>query len=197
MQKETGQFQQLEGINKRRERLSHIIEQRESLIEKIGTGNVKAGVSGQEETTLRVGNLRRFIREENLPKLKARLEKLEQDAEPIIYGGAREYIDLIGARCKQLSKMRKMFEDGYLREDEIRQHEDDFREFVKLPKRNSLLQKGIARIREDEARRNTNVQSSATTFPEGFFTDVKLEESEKKQKIFLTEKITLKKEETM
>lgn len=144
MSQEIERIQQLE---ERREKLSNIIGQRESLAGRIGTGTVQ--VRSSFEATVKVGRLRETVRE-CVVRLSGRLEKIDQELELHAVDFAREHLEEVNLRRNQLAEISGLVLDGYLTEDDLRYHHQQFEELVLLPQRSTLLQKGIDKIKQRE-----------------------------------------------
>lgn len=175
MQKEIEPIQQLE---QRRERLSHIIRQRESLVGKIGADKVWIGFQAQgasganldrvivrstPEATVQVGYTRKTVRE-NISSLNKRVDEINNE----MY--ARKHISI-------LSQVEKLVASGDLSKDDLRFHQQ---QFEKLQEQNPSLRKAVDRLRKEEEeeekeKRKAEAQSGTTSFPEGS-AEVKSEE---------------------
>lgn len=144
MFKEVAQIQQLE---KRRERLSYVAEQRESLPGKIGTGKLKTAID--IDITIKIGNVRKSVTE-SAGKLKDSLISFESKAEEAVLETARNYPVLVEQRRSQLAQLSELVADPDtgLTVDDLRIHQQEFEELITLPQTSILFQRGLEKVNE-------------------------------------------------
>ena len=153
------EFEPIQQLEARKDRLSHIIGQRESLVDRIGTGDVRVGSSF--EVTLKIGEVRSEVKK-SITRLHKRLDIANQELQG--YEQAKNYLNELSLRQDQLAKMSELVAEGNLTEADLLLHQQQFEELVKLPETNPLLQRGIERIREEEEERKRK-ESEVTTKP--------------------------------
>lgn len=135
-------------LEQQRDRLAHVVSQREALVDRIGTGQVKIGSSW--ENTLRIGHVRAKVKA-SVARLGGELTQIDQEIN--ITGQARDYLTQIEVRQKQLGEMSELVTEGNLPEEILKQYQQEYSTLVALPDTNPALKRAVERIREEEARR--------------------------------------------
>ncbi len=142
MSKESSNFHDLQ---QRREHLSHILDQRKSLIDRIGTGSVKVGSSF--ENTLKVGETRRAVRE-SIARIGDKIEQI--NAGLTSHTLAESYLENLEKRRDQLAQISEMVSDGVIPADVLRKHQIEFEELIALPATDSALKKVIDQLNQEK-----------------------------------------------
>lgn len=131
----------IQQLEQRKAKLTNLINQRESLVTRIGSGKVKVGSSS--ENTIKVGKARKMVKD-SLPRLRGSLQEVSQETS--ILDQAQEHLSTIALREKQLTIMREMLAEGNLSKEEIEVHQEEFEALRSLPEQNPALKRGLERL---------------------------------------------------
>lgn len=141
-----------QDLAQKREQLTHVIDQRRALIDKIGTGDVQLGSSW--ENTLRVGRVREKVfdsvqRHEEQRRIITAQEELLR------------YQENLSLRREQLTEMRRLQQDGYLPDSVVDRYQQEYASLVMLPETSEPLRRGLDLQGEPHEQ-----ESSSATVPE-------------------------------
>lgn len=127
--------------------LSQLLNQREALVPKIGTGEVQLGSSW--ETTLKVGRVRRDVNK-SVERLRGEHARVTGELEG--YGRARSYLSLVDLRGQQIAQMNEMAEEGVLPDDVVDKYRQEYQNLLSEQDTNNYLRRGIELVRQEESQ---------------------------------------------
>ncbi len=139
------EFPPVQNLENRRNSLTRIIDQRKSLIDRIGTGSVKVGSSF--ENTLKVGKVRKAVTS-SISTLTQRLNQVGTDIQN--YQNALRYSEELELKKTQLDRIERMVAEGLLTKAETQPHQIEFQEFASLPQKDPGLRKALDRIAQEK-----------------------------------------------
>ena len=121
----------LELLEVRRQKLSKLVNQRESLFEAIGTGSVREDQS--PENALRVGRIKDLVEASKL-RATERFSQVEEIIEARIYednkrllAQAEDHVNLVSLRREQVKEIRDFVARGRLKPDTLERYESQLR----------------------------------------------------------------------
>jgi hypothetical protein len=137
-------FESLSQLNAQRNRVSQIAQEREALIDRIGTGEIKVGSSW--ENTLRVGEVRGRVRS-SAARLNEKLTSINTSISE--YHNAQDYLKELQLRESQLSIMSEHVASGNLPEDILLAYQQEYTELLSRPESNIQLKNGLSKIQAE------------------------------------------------
>ncbi len=130
-------------IGQQRSHVADVLSQRQSLVGKIGTGNVTPQSS--VENAIKVGGTRANVNS-SIERLEEKAARLDQELE----ARAPEYLGLLAVQKDQVDRLNGLVEQGFLKKEEVQPHIDDYNAFAALPEQQPALKRGIEKIKEAE-----------------------------------------------
>lgn len=160
MNKETVSINSLstDQLTQQRDKTLQMIEKREYHIGLIGQCKIKDGSSF--ENSLELG-LRRADAKGRLAQDQEKLNDLNQEL--AAYNQAKEYLNTIKLRQTQLGEMSQMMAQGNLFPQIFEKHQNEFQELTLLPETDAVLARGIARIRQEEQKKEESQETKPTS----------------------------------
>jgi len=159
MTKEINPINQLptDQLIQQRDKTLETIEKRQYHIGLIGQCKIKEGSSF--ENTLEIGR-RRADAKGRLEQDQSNLDGINQEL--TAYNQAKQYLEEISLKQTQLDEMSQMVAQGNLFPQTLEKHQKEYQEFALLSETDPFLIKGIARIRQEEERKEKPPESKPT-----------------------------------
>lgn len=143
-------------LEERSQHLSHVLSQRQVLLDRIGTGGVKLGSSW--EATIKIGKVRRHVRA-SLSLLQDALE--EAQSELSAYSQADNFRNEVEKRRGQLAEIRALVEEGNLPSEMLSKYEAMYGQLLNQPATNEVLRRGLHYF-EEQLPQISTAQKPAT-----------------------------------
>lgn len=131
-------------IGQQRSHVADVLDQRQSLVGKIGTGNITSQSS--VENAIKVGSTRGRVNS-SIERLTEKANQLDQELET----NAPEYLALLTIQKSQVDRLNTLVDQKFLTKEEIKPHIDSYNAFVALPEQQPALKKGIEKIKQTES----------------------------------------------
>jgi hypothetical protein len=147
----SSEHQQPSVVNRlkdRRDKLSGIVEERQVLYEKIGTGKVTALSS--VENALKIGRVKGKVKDD-IGKKQEKLKRLNNEV--VVYERAELVLSGLEDERKKMKQLQSYVKEGHLGEEVLEYHREDLEKLETEVRENPDVRRAVGELKKEERRR--------------------------------------------
>ena len=115
--------------------------------------------AGNIDATIEVGRTKAAA-DKTIHLLEERLSGIDNESKPVVLESATHFLDAYRENREKLGEVAVLFSQGYITEDILNRHQEEFEELANLPENHPILKEAIERIKLDEEK---SKEKSGTT----------------------------------
>lgn len=154
--------QNLDILNKRSERLSKIIEERQELLGEIGTGSIALGSSF--DNTIRIGRVRKRVAS-SVDRFSNEFLAVRSELQERRKTEAKNFLAELKLSEAKLDQIRELAREGYVEKEYLEFHEEEFKELKKRPQREPWLMDAIRKLAEKKKEKTESKEKTMISQP--------------------------------